>query len=136
MSMLSIIKEVGTITVIVLSRITGALYNFSSELQEKEGIKFKEEREAKKGWWAKFKNFIGKTIDFIFAPSTLKLITLISIGLLAFSPFGPIAIAVSATISVGCLISWHHCRWSKFTRFRSSAKRSFGTRKVDGIKGG
>ena len=105
MNIIEILKVLGragsAIAVAVIKTLTA---DKDKDLKKKEGIKFKKE-EKKKGRWDKFKRGVKKVFDFIISPSTLRVLTLGCIGLLALSPFGAVAAGVSAAISVGCLVS-------------------------------
>ena len=98
---MSIIIDVSLAVFNIVKGIAGTFYNFDKDVENKKGIKHKDNEEnANKGLWAKTKTGISNTIDFFFGPSTLKLITLLSIGFLALSPFGTVAIAIAAGVSV------------------------------------
>ena len=74
-----------------------------TNLKKKKGGKEKEEEKKKGFWgkvWKKTKVFVEKVVDVLFGPTTLKVISLLSIGFLVFSPFGPVAIGVAAAVSV------------------------------------
>ena len=103
--MLQPIKDISIALGNIAIKVYGALYDYDKDVEDKKGVKHKDksEEEAKKGFWNRTKAFLWGTLDLFFGPSTLKIITLFSIAMLAFSPFGPIAIAVSASISVLCL---------------------------------
>jgi hypothetical protein len=103
--MLQPIKDISIALSNIAMKVYGALYDYDKDVEDKKGIKHKDEseEEVKKGFWNRTKAFLWGALDLFFGPSTLKIITLFSIAMLAFSPFGPIAIAVSASISVLCL---------------------------------
>ena len=103
--MLQPVKDISEAIVNIAVKVYGSIYDYDKDVQDKKGAKHKDkdDEDAKKGFWNKTKAFLWNTLDFFFGPSTLKIITLLSIGMLAFSPFGPIAIAISASISVLCL---------------------------------
>lgn len=108
--------------------------DYDKEVEEKEGIKFKEKKEVKKGWWEKFKSGVGKIIDFIAAPSTLKLITLACIGFLALSPFGAVAIGICAGVSVGCLVSSTIIDGKSLRDLKVQQKEALALEKLMGLK--
>jgi hypothetical protein len=103
--MLQPVKDISTALVNIAVKVYGSIYDYDRDVEDKKGVKHKDkdEEDAKKGFWNKTKAFLWNTLDFFFGPSTLKIITFLSIAMLAFSPFGPIAIAISASISVLCL---------------------------------
>ena len=103
--MLQPVKDISEAIVNIAVKVYGSIYDYDKDVQDKKGAKHKDkdDEDVKKGFWNKTKAFLWNTLDFFFGPSTLKIITLLSIGMLAFSPFGPIAIAISASISVLCL---------------------------------
>ena len=100
----NLVKDGIQITIKIVLGVKKVYDSPDSEIQAKEGIKFKE-KEVKKGWWNKLKSFVGKVIDIAGSPSMLKLMTLGCIGFLAFNPFGAIGIIVGTVVSVGCLVS-------------------------------
>ena len=104
--MFQVIKDVSTALGNIAIKLYGMMYDYDKDVEDKKGIKHKDkdDEDAKKGFWSKTKVFLWNTLDFFFGPSTLKIITFLSIAMLAFSPFGPIAIAISASISVLCLV--------------------------------
>lgn len=103
--MFQVVKDISEALVNIAVKVYGSIYDYDKDVEDKKGIKHKDknDEDAKKGVWNKTKAFLWDTLDFFFGPSTLKIITLLSIAMLAFSPFGPIAIAISASISVLCL---------------------------------
>ena len=103
--MLQPVKDISEAIVNIAVKVYGSIYDYDKDVQDKKGAKHKDkdDEDVKKGFWNKTKAFLWDTLDFFFGPSTLKIITLLSIAMLAFSPFGPIAIAISASISVLCL---------------------------------
>ena len=103
--MFQVVKDISEALVNIVVKVYGSIYDYDKDVEDKKGIKHrdKDDENSKKGAWNKTKAFLWNTLDFFFGPSTLKIITLLSIAMLAFSPFGPIAIAISASISVLCL---------------------------------
>ena len=103
--MFQVIKDISEALVGIAIKIFGMAYDYDKDVEDKKGVKHRERdnEDKKEGFWSKTKEFLWNTVDFFFGPSTLKIITLLSIAMLAFSPFGPIAIAISASISVLCL---------------------------------
>lgn len=96
-----IIKDIAAALANIAVKVYGAFYDYDTDVKEKKGIKHKDtEQDANKGFWAKTKAKIWDVIDFFFGPSTLKVISFLSIGFLALSPFGPLAIGIAAGISV------------------------------------
>ena len=82
----------------IVKGVVGAFYNFDKDVENKKGVKHQsDEKDTNKGIWAKVKSGLSNTIDFFFGPSTLKIITLLSIAFLALSPFGTVAIAISSS---------------------------------------
>ena len=134
MSIFNTIKEIVRATFLISIGVKGTVTDYDKEVEEKEGIKFKEKKEVKKGWWEKFKSGVGKIIDFIAAPSTLKLITLACIGFLALSPFGAVAIGICAGVSVGCLVSSTIIDGKSLRDLKVQQKEALALEKLMGLK--
>ncbi len=98
---MSVIKDISIALANFAVKVYGVFYDYDTDVEVKKGVKHKDnEPEINKSFWAKTKARLWDVVDFFFGPSTLKVISFLSIGFLLLSPFGPLAIGIAATVSV------------------------------------